>query len=115
MFTARLKQANLVTKTDFDDKLKSYNQKITTNKTKHLLVENELKKLQTFDSFYFRGKIHYKEDDTQNYLVFDPMYRYLKTVAGVGTGNYIYFWKSKGLSDENITAPTTNYYSLNNN
>ena len=28
------------------------------------------------------------------------MYRYFKRVAGVGTGNYIYFWKSKGLSDE---------------
>ena len=23
------------------------------------------------------------------------------------SGNYIYFWKSKGLSDENITAPNT--------
>ena len=28
-------------------------------------------------------------------------------------GNYIYFWKSKGLFDENITAPTTRDYSLN--
>ena len=43
-FAARLKQANLVTKTDFDDKLKILNQKINSNKTKHLLVENELKK-----------------------------------------------------------------------
>ena len=41
------------------------------------------------------------------------MYRYFKRVSGVGTGNYIHFWKSKGLSDENITAPTTNDYSLN--
>ena len=37
------------------------------------------------------------------------MYRYLKRVVGVGAGNYIYFWKSKGLSDENITSD----YSLN--
>ena len=35
------------------------------------------------------------------------MYRYFKRVAGVGTSNYIHFWKSKGLSDENITDPTT--------
>ena len=28
-------------------------------------------------------------------------------VAGVGSGNYIYFWKSKGLSAGNITAPST--------
>ena len=41
------------------------------------------------------------------------MCRYFKRVAGVGTGNYIYFWKSKGLSDENITAPTTTDYSVN--
>ena len=41
IFAARLKQANLVTKTDFDDKLKSLNQKINSNKTKHLLVGNE--------------------------------------------------------------------------
>ena len=40
VFDARLKQADLVTKTDFDDKLKSLNQKITSNKTKYLLVEN---------------------------------------------------------------------------
>ena len=41
------------------------------------------------------------------------MYRHFKRVAGVSTGNYIYFWKSKGLSDESITAPTTNDYRLN--
>ena len=29
VFTARLAQANLITKTDFDDKLKSLNQKVT--------------------------------------------------------------------------------------
>ena len=38
VFTARLKQANLVTKTDFDDKPKCLNQKITSNKTKNLIV-----------------------------------------------------------------------------
>ena len=40
------------------------------------------------------------------------MYRYFKRVVGVGTDNYIYFWKSKGLSNENIT-PTTSDYRLN--
>ena len=52
-------QANLVTKTDFDAKLSGLNKKITENKTKDLLVENELKKLKTFDSSYFRGKSWY--------------------------------------------------------
>ena len=47
VFNARLKQANFVTKTDFGDKLSNLNRKITSNKTKHVLVENELKKLKT--------------------------------------------------------------------
>ena len=32
---ARLKQANLVNKTDFDNKLASFHKQITSNKTKH--------------------------------------------------------------------------------
>ena len=51
------------------------NRKINSNKTKHVLVENELKQ-QTFDSIYFRGKIHFEEDGAQNYLIFQPVYRY---------------------------------------
>ena len=43
-FTARLAQANWITKTDFDAKLSSLNRKITSNKTKDLLIENYLKK-----------------------------------------------------------------------
>ena len=60
----------MITKTDFYVKLSSLNKKITQNKTKHLLVENELNKLKTFDSGYFIGKSHFEEDDTQKYLVF---------------------------------------------
>ena len=72
-----------------------------------------MKKIQTFYSIYFIGKSHIEDNGTQNYLVFQSMYIYFKRVSGVDSGNYIYFWKSKGLSDENITAPTTNDYSLN--
>ena len=107
IFNVRLAQANLVTKTDFDAKPSSLNRKITANKTKHLLVENDLKKLKTCDSSYFIGKSHFEEDGTQNYLLFQLMCKYFKRGVGVGTGNYIHFWKSQGLSDENITAPTT--------
>ena len=49
VFNAKLVQANLMTNIDFDAKLSSLNRKITVNKTKHLLVENEFKKLKTFD------------------------------------------------------------------
>ena len=112
VFNVRLAQANLITKTDFDAKVSSLNRKITWNKSKHVLVENKLKKLKTFHSSYFRGKSHFEEDGTQNW-VFQPMYKYFRRTVGVGTGNYIYFWKSNGLSDENITAPTTSDYNLN--
>ena len=78
VFDIRLKRANLVTKTDLDNKIKSLNQKINSNKTKHLLVENELKKLKIFDSIYLRGKSHFEEDGMQNYLVFQPTFRYFK-------------------------------------
>ena len=77
-FNARLAQANLITKTDFDAKLQSLSKRITSNKTKHLLVENEPKKLKTFDLSCFKGKGHFEEDRAQNYLVFKPMYRYFK-------------------------------------
>ena len=59
-----------MTKTDFDAKLSSFIRKITQNKTKYLLPENELNKLKSFDSSYFIGKSHFEEDGTKNYLVF---------------------------------------------
>ena len=42
-FNASLAQVNLITKTDFDAKLQSLGKSTTSNKTKHLLVKNELK------------------------------------------------------------------------
>ena len=54
-------------KTDFDAKLSSHNRKITSNKTKHVLVENEFKKLKAFDWSYFIGKSHFEQDGIQNY------------------------------------------------
>ena len=77
-----------------------------------MLVENELEKLKTFDSSYFIGKSHFEEDGTQNYLVFQPIYRYFKRIAGVGNDNYIYCWQSKGLSDKKISYIRTPNYSI---
>ena len=85
-----LAQANLITKTDFDAKLSSLNRKITANKSKNLLVENELKKLKTFDSSYFIGKSHFEEDGVQIYLVFQSINRYFKVIANT---DYVSSWK----------------------
>ena len=76
VFDTRLAQANLIIKTNSDVKLLSLNIKITANKSKVLLVENELKELKTFDSSYLIGKSHFEEDGTQNYLVFQPINRF---------------------------------------
>ena len=64
-FNARLAQVNLITKTNFDARLSSLNKKTTANKTKHLLVENELKKLKTFGLSYIRKRNYFEEDGAQ--------------------------------------------------
>ena len=61
MFNARLAQVNVLTKTDFDAKLSSLNRKITINKTKYLLVENELKKLKILIRVISKVKVTLKK------------------------------------------------------
>ena len=57
----KLAQANVITKINFDGET--------------IELENNIKKLQTFDSNYFRGKKYFDEDSKQKYLVFLPTYR----------------------------------------
>ena len=109
VFNVKLAQANLITKTNFDAKLSSLNRKITQNKSKNLLVENELNKLKKFGSSYFIGNSHFAEDSTQNYLVFQPINKYFKLITNT---DYVSSWKSKGLSSESIKPPTTSNNSL---
>ena len=68
VFNARLARANLITKADFDVELKKISDRVTSNKSKNLLVETELKKLEKFDAAYFRGKNCFDGDGTQNYF-----------------------------------------------
>ena len=42
------------------------------------------------------------------------MYRYFKTIAGIGNGIYICFWKSKCLSDERLNSNTASNNSIKN-
>ena len=81
-----------------------------------MLVKNELKKLQTFDSSYFKSRRHFEEDGTQNYLVFQPMWKYLKKMCNT---NNISERRSKSFHDEfikpfassnNSVAPTLIYF-----
>ena len=77
---------------------------------KSYLIENHLKKLNSFDLGYFIGKSHFDEDGAQNYLVFQPILEYFSLITK---------WKSKGLSNEslevvstsdNTLTPSVNYY-----
>ena len=110
-FAARLAQGNFIAKIDFNAKLSNFNKKFTSNKTKNLLVEDEFKKWEIFDSIYFRGKGHFEDDGTPNYLVFQAAYRYFKTVSI--NDSDILSWKSKGLSDESIKHPSSSNKTLN--
>ena len=66
-FGSKLAQANVITKRNFDAKI--------------IELENNIKKLQTFDSSYFKGKSHFEEDGVQDYLVFQPIYRYFNMIT----------------------------------
>ena len=106
VFNERLAQANLMTKTDFNAKLSSLNRKITGNKSKHFLNDNDLS--------YYRGKQCFDEgSDKQNYLVFLPISKYFKLNTIVGVIDRILSWQSKGLSNESIKPPATSNYNLN--
>ena len=85
VFNARLAQANLIRKTDFDAKLSSLHKKITANKAKHFLNDNDLS--------YYRGKQYFDEGSgKQNYLVFLPMGKYFKLNSIANTADYVLSW-----------------------
>ena len=72
-FTAKLKQADLVGKTDFDNKITSFNKQITSNKTKLLEVQKKLISLITKDYNFFLGRTYFTSNDGfQNMFVYQP-------------------------------------------
>ena len=94
-FVARLKKANLMNKTDFDNNLISLNRKITSNKTKYLEVQKKLNSLITKDYNFFLDRFYF----TSNYgfwntFVYQPTLDTLELKKYKGT-NWIR--KSKGV------------------
>ena len=70
-FAARLKEADLLNKTDFDNKLTSLNRRITSNKTNHLEVQKKLNSLMIKDYNFCLGRIYFTSNDgSQNTFVF---------------------------------------------
>ena len=90
-----------MTKTDFDAKLKDISDRVTKNKSKDLLLDDELKKLKTFNADYFEGRNYFEGGGgTQNMLVFQVKGEYFVLASLSNTERPA--WKSKGTSNENF-------------
>ena len=101
-FAARLKQVNLLTKTDSDNKLTSFNKRITSNKTKHLEVQKKANSLITNDYNVFLGRMHFTGNDrSQNAFVYQPTLDKLKLKKDKGT-DYALSWKSNGVCNSKL-------------
>ena len=48
-----------------------------------------MKKIETFDPSYFRGKNYFDEDGKRNYLVFTPIFRYFKMNKIITVADYV--------------------------
>ena len=85
--------------------MSSLYRKITANKTRHFLIDNDLS--------YYRGKQYFDEGrGKQNYLVFLLINKYFKLNSIVNAADYVLSWQSKRLSYESIKPPTTTNSSL---
>ena len=71
--------------------------RVNSNKAKHVLVENELKKLQPFDSSPFVGPSYFNNVGAQLYLIFQPIIKTITTFPGLEDTDS--GWESKGLSN----------------
>ena len=57
--------------TDFDNKLISFNRKVSSNKTKYLELQKKLNSLTTKDYNFFVGRIYFtSKDGSQNTFVY---------------------------------------------
>ena len=79
-FTARLKQANLVTKIDFDKKLTSFKKflKFTSTKRKYLEVQKKLSSLIKKKIFVLSRIFFISNDGSENTFVYQPTLDTLK-------------------------------------
>ena len=106
---ARLKQADLVSKTDFDNKLTSFNRQITSNKTKHLEVRKKLNSLTTNDYNFFLVRVYFTSDDgSQNTFSYQQSLDTLELKKDKGT-DYVLNWKSKGVFNSKLKPLYTDF------
>ena len=84
-FAATLKRADLANKTDFDNKLTSFNRRITLNKAKYIEVQKKLNSLIGKDYNFFSGRIYFTSNDgSQNAFVYQSTLGALEIKKGKG-------------------------------
>ena len=89
-------------KTVFDNKLTSFNRRITSNKTKHLEVLKKLNSLKTKDYNFFLGTIYFTSNDgSRSTLVYQPILDALELKKDKGT-EYVLSWKSNGVFNSKL-------------
>ena len=101
-FAARLKQANLVSKTDFDKKLISFDKRIMSNKTKYLEIQKKVDSLTTKYYKLFLGRMYYTtKDESQNMFIYQSTLDTLELKKDKGA-DYVLSYKSKGVYNSKL-------------
>ena len=101
-FEARLKQADLVNKTNFDNKLTDFKKRVTSNKAKHLEIQKKLNSLIIKNYNFFLGIIYFASTDgSQNTFVYQPTLDTSELKKDKGT-DYVLSWKSKGVFNSKL-------------
>ena len=96
-------------KIDFDNKLTSFNRRITSNKTKHIEVQKELNSLITKDYNFFLGRIYFTGNDgSRSTFVYQPTLDTLEFKKDKGTDDAL-SWRSKGVSNYKLKPLYTTF------
>ena len=96
-FEARLKQANLASESDFNNKLTNFNKGITSHKTKHSEIHKKLNSLIKKDYNFFLGRNNFtRNDGSQKTYVYQTTFDTSELKKDKGT-DYVLSWKSKGV------------------
>ena len=96
-------------KTDFDNKITSFNGQTTSNKTKHLEVQKKLNSLISKDYNFFLGRIYFTSNDgSQITFVYQPTLDTLELKKGEGT-DYVVSWKSKAVFNSKLKPLYTSF------
>ena len=93
-------------KTNFDNKLTSFNRRISSNKTKKLEVQKKLDSLITKDYNFFLGTIYFTSNDRSqnNQPTLDTL-----ELKKLKCTDYVLSWKSKGVFNSKLKPLYTTF------